>query len=87
MHMRDQGEADDKIVAVHVNDPAFADYRDISELPAHIAKEMRRFFEDYKALEGKAVEVAEMAGSVRAHEVLLEAFALYRREESKLRGW
>jgi len=87
MHMRDQGQADDKIVAVHVNDPAFSSYRDIRELPPHIAIEMRRFFEDYKALEGKSVEVAEMEGAAKAHQVLLEAFALYRKEESKLRGF
>jgi inorganic pyrophosphatase len=87
MHMRDQGQADDKVVAVHVTDPAFAAYRDISELPAHISKEMRRFFEDYKALEDKAVEVAEMAGAERANQVLRDAFALYRKEESRLRGW
>ena len=87
MHMRDQGQADDKIVAVHVNDPAFSSYRDIGELPGHIAKEMRRFFEDYKALEDKSVEVAEMEGAARAHQVLLEALAFYRKEESKLRGF
>jgi inorganic pyrophosphatase len=87
MHMRDQGQADDKIVAVHVNDPAFSSYRDIGELPRHIAKEMRRFFEDYKALEDKSVEVAEMEGAAKAHRVLLEAFALYRKEELKLRGF
>ena len=87
MHMRDQGEADDKLVAVHVNDPAFSSYRDISELPPHIAREMRRFFEDYKSLENKSVEVSEMEGAARAHIVLMEAYALYRKEESKLRGW
>jgi len=87
MHMRDQGQADDKIVAVHINDPAFSSYRDISELPGHIALEMRRFFEDYKALENKSVQVDEMEGAERARQVLLDAFALYRKEESRLRGW
>ncbi len=87
MHMLDQGQADDKLVAVHINDPAFSHYRDISELPGHIAREMRRFFEDYKSLENKAVEVSDMEGATKAHQVLLEAFALYRKEESKLRGW
>jgi len=87
MHMLDQGQPDDKIVAVHVNDPAFSSYQDIAELPSHIAKEMRRFFEDYKALEGKAVTVEEMVGRDQAIKVLREAFQLYRTDESKLRGW
>jgi inorganic pyrophosphatase len=87
MRMVDQGQGDDKIVAVHINDPAFSDYTDISELPGHVAKEMRRFFEDYKSLEGKHVEVAQMEGAVRAQEILREALELYRKDESKLRGW
>ncbi|HRE89214.1 MAG TPA: inorganic diphosphatase [Myxococcota bacterium] len=87
MHMLDQGQPDDKIVAVHVNDPAFSSYHDIAELPAHIALEMRRFFEDYKALEGKAVKVDAMEGRERALQVLVEALQLYRTDEAKLRGW
>ncbi|MCC6619635.1 MAG: inorganic diphosphatase [Deltaproteobacteria bacterium] len=86
MRMIDQGAPDDKIVAVHVNDPAFSDYRDIAELPGHIAREMRRFFEDYKALEGKTVEVAEMEGRAVAVEVVREALEVYARDEAKLRG-
>jgi len=87
MHMLDQGQPDDKIVAVHINDPAFSHYTDIAQLPGHIALEMRRFFEDYKKLEDKAVIVEQMEGPERAHEVLVEALLSYRREESRLRGW
>jgi len=86
MRMTDQGAPDDKIVAVHVNDPAFADYRDIGEVPAHIAREMRRFFEDYKALEGKAVHVEDMQGRDVAVAVVREALEVYRRDEAKLRA-
>jgi len=86
MRMVDQGEPDDKIVAVHINDPAFADYQDISELPVHIAREMRRFFEDYKALEGKHVVVAEMEGRDVAVGIVREALEWYARDEEKLRG-
>src|SRR3569832_2378098 len=35
MQMIDQNEEDDKILAVHADDPAWCDYRDISELPEH----------------------------------------------------
>ncbi|MFO0745828.1 MAG: inorganic diphosphatase [Myxococcota bacterium] len=86
MRMIDQGAPDDKIVAVHVNDPAFAEYHDIRELPHHLSREMRRFFEDYKALEGKAVVVAEMEDKDVAHAIVREALEVYARDEAQLRS-
>ncbi len=85
--MRDDKGVDDKLLAVAVDDPSVSHYTDHAQLPPHMLRELRRFFEDYKSLENKAVEVSDMEGAVRAHEVLLEAFAFYRKEESKLRGW
>ena len=87
MRMLDEGEADDKIVAVHCHDPAYADYTDINELPRHVSLELQRFFEDYKILEDKHVVVDEMRGAEEAHKVLIEALRYYRQEESRLRGW
>src|SRR3954452_8569683 len=51
MTMRDDKGLDDKIIAVHVNDPAYVDYTDISQLPRHVLAELKRFFQDYKLLE------------------------------------
>ncbi len=87
MHMLDQGAKDDKLIAVHVNDPAFAEYTDVSELPSHVTKEIGRFFTDYKALEQKVVEVEQFEGREIANGVLREALSLYRLEEHRLRGW
>ena len=74
-------------MAVPVGDPSFADYTDIEQLPKHLFAEIRRFFEDYKALEDKQVEVDRFLGSKEAIEAVIESFAFYRREESRLRGW
>ncbi|MEZ4375215.1 MAG: inorganic diphosphatase [Polyangiaceae bacterium] len=87
MRMADEGKEDDKIVAVHVHDPAFADYFSVEELPRHTGSELRRFFQDYKALELKNVVVEKLEGADAAKRVLTGAIELYRRQESRLRGF
>ena len=48
--MIDQGEGDDKIIAVAKSDMSVNNYNDISELPKHMLEQIHRFFEDYKKL-------------------------------------
>jgi len=79
MRMRDEKGIDDKIVAVSVHDPAFADYMDKDQLPAHVLRQVRRFFEDYKALEQKQVVVEDMLGPQEAVSIIVEALELYRK--------
>ncbi|MCM2278309.1 MAG: inorganic diphosphatase [Oligoflexia bacterium] len=85
MRMLDQGEADDKVIAVHANDPEYADYSSIDELPAHRLTELKRFFEDYKILENKAVVVEKFSGPDEAFRIINEALALYQKNEKQLR--
>ncbi len=79
MRMRDEKGIDDKIVAVSVSDPAFADYRHKDQLPAHLLRELRRFFEDYKTLEHKKVVVDDLLGPADAVRIIVEALELYRK--------
>jgi inorganic pyrophosphatase len=79
MRMRDDKGIDDKIIAVNVRDPAVSDYRDRKQLPAHTEREIKRFFQDYKVLEHKMVEVEDMLGPVEALAILRDAMGLYRR--------
>jgi inorganic pyrophosphatase len=78
MRMRDEKGIDDKIVAVSVRDPAFSDYTDKAQLPSHLLREIRRFFEDYKVLEHKQVIVEDMLGTADAVRIIRDALALYR---------
>jgi inorganic pyrophosphatase len=78
VRMRDEKGLDDKIVAVSVRDPAFAEYTDKSQIPAHQLREIRRFFEDYKVLEHKQVVVEEMLGPSDAFRIIREALDMYR---------
>lgn len=83
MHMVDQGEADDKIIAVASNDMSWNHISDISELPPHTIVEMRRFFEDYKKLEHKEVVVNEFLGRETAVKIVEESMELYRKTFGK----
>jgi inorganic pyrophosphatase len=85
MKMRDQGEADDKIIAVHANDPEYVHYNSITELPPHRMTEVSRFFQDYKLLEEKAVVVEEFLDRDAAIEVIRDAIILYAKNRSALR--
>jgi inorganic pyrophosphatase len=78
--MRDEQGVDTKIIAVHVNDPAVRDYRDMSELPQHVVAEIRRFFEDYKVLEKKPVAVGAAIDCAQALALLRTGAERYLRE-------
>lgn len=83
MKMMDQGEADDKIIAVAANDMAVNHMNDISDLPPHTVKEMQRFFEDYKKLENKEVVVEDFFDKAEALNVIKESIDLYNQTFKK----
>ena len=75
--MSDDKGRDDKIIAVHVDDPEYEHYRDIAELPPHRLKELERFFLDYKALENKVVNVEDLRGRGPAEDIVRAVARLY----------
>ncbi|KAM3336625.1 hypothetical protein ACQJBY_030568 [Aegilops geniculata] len=77
MPMIDQGEADDKIIAVCADDPEYRHFNDIKELPPHRLAEIRRFFEDYKKNENKEVAVNDFLPSEDAYEAIQHSMDLY----------
>ncbi|XP_027350022.1 soluble inorganic pyrophosphatase 4-like [Abrus precatorius] len=77
MPMIDQGEKDDKIIAVCADDPEYRHYTDIKELPPHRLAEIRRFFEDYKKNENKEVAVNDFLPASAAFEAIKRSMSLY----------
>jgi inorganic pyrophosphatase len=84
MKMLDQGEADDKIIAVHADDPEYAHYASIHELPPHRMIEIRRFFEDYKILEKKSVVIEKFSDQTVAFEIIQTAAQAYIKMKPQL---
>ncbi len=76
--MRDDKGVDDKIIAVAIDDPSVAHYKAHDELPPHVARELMRFFADYKLLENKLAEVEEIYDRTHALEVIEESVSAYR---------
>ena len=78
MRMLDGGELDDKIIAVAEEDMSVNHITDISELPAHFFKELKNFFEDYKKLENKSVQVEDFQDVVTARSIVLKSIEDYK---------
>jgi inorganic pyrophosphatase len=86
IRMRDDQGIDDKLIAVHADDPEYAPYRHIRDLPPHRLRELQRFFLDYKTLEGKEVEIEALHGPDQALAVLREAITAYADNRDSLRS-
>jgi inorganic pyrophosphatase len=79
MTMVDAGKLDHKILAVALGDPEFRNLRSPTELPPHRLALLRRFFQDYKSLEGKVVQVDELQPADTALLIIGDALDNYAR--------
>jgi len=83
MTMLDSGVSDDKVIAVAVHDPEFNTYREAGDLPPHRLLVLRRFFQDYKQLEGKQVQVEDIRPAHAALSVIEKSLKRYKKEYRK----
>ncbi len=77
MGMMDDGERDDKVIAVPVDDPRFDEIKDLGDLNTHFLKEMKHFFGTYKKIQNKEVEVLDFEGAEHAREAFEKSVKMY----------
>lgn len=78
MRMLDNGEGDDKLIAVAADDVSVAHISALGDLPEHLGSEIIQFFREYKRLENKTVEVEELQDAERAKAILRKAMDAYK---------
>ncbi len=83
--MTDRNEHDEKIIAIPFSDPQYNEYKDISELPKHLADELKHFLTVYKQLENKKVNVEALRGHKEAIKVIKDNIEKYA-EKLKKKG-
>ena len=77
LRMLDRGEPDDKILAVPLHDPYHEEWFDIADIPQHVLKEVEHFFERYKDLEGKRVQMVGWEKSLVAMDAIVDGIRRY----------
>jgi len=76
--MEDEKGRDEKIIGVPMRDPRFDNISSIDDLESHILKEFRHFFEVYKDLEEKKVDIIGWANIEEAVKVIKQAKNNYK---------
>ena len=83
-HLVDSGAADEKVLAVPMGDPYSEGLNDLGDIPQHYLKEIEHFFQIYKDLEGKRVELRGWEKSEVAMQVILESIERYAEKYMKV---
>jgi inorganic pyrophosphatase len=82
LEMVDQGEPDQKILAVPDRNPRFDQIKVIGEVFRHTLREIEHFFTIYKELEGRTTEMRGWRGVEDARRLIGEARASYLRKQA-----
>ena len=81
--MADEKGPDEKIVCVPVSDPIWNKYNDLSDLNPHRQKEITHFFQVYKDLEKKKVDIGDWGDANEAYDILDKCIERYENSEHK----
>ena len=82
-HMADEKGPDEKLICIPVNDPIWNNRLNIEDINPHRLKEIEHFFQVYKDLEEKKVDVGGWGNAQEAWEIYIKCIKRY--EESPLK--
>ncbi|MFP9112630.1 inorganic diphosphatase [Flavobacterium sp. RHBU_3] len=85
-YMADDKGDDEKIICVPVSDPIACKMNDLSDLNVHFTKEVEHFFQVYKDLENKKVEVRGWGDLAAAEKLIAECTERFNNLENKPEG-
>jgi inorganic pyrophosphatase len=85
-HMADDKGQDEKIICVPVSDPIWNKLEDLSDMNPHLLKEIEHFFQVYKDLENKTVDVGGWGDRDEAYKILKECIDRFDAIENKPEG-
>ena len=82
-HMTDEKGPDEKLICVPVSDPIWNNLEDISDMNPHLVREIEHFFQVYKDLEKKKVDVGGWGNADEAIKIYHECVKRYDESEHK----
>lgn len=82
LRMVDNGDSDEKILCVPVDDIRDADTKDLRDIPKAVRDEIAHFFEVYKQLEKKKVEIHGWGDATEAKKIIQEGVDRYKEKFS-----
>lgn len=85
-HMADDKGPDEKIICVPVSDPIWNNLNDLSDMNPHLVKEIEHFFQVYKDLENKKVDVGGWGDVNEAREIIHLCVNRFQEIENKPEG-
>ena len=85
-HMADEKGPDEKVICVPVSDPIWNSLNDLSDMNSHQIKEIEHFFQVYKDLEKKRVDVGGWGSADEAYDILNKCVERYKNSEHKANG-
>lgn len=84
--MSDDKGPDEKVICVPVSDPIWNSLNDLSDMNPHLIKEIEHFFQVYKDLENKTVEVGGWGDLKDAYAIIKECTDRFNKIENKPAG-
>ena len=85
-HMADDKGQDEKIICVPVSDPIWNRLENLSDINPHLLKEIEHFFQVYKDLENKKVDVGGWGDVNEAKEIVVQCIGRFEAIENREEG-